>query len=94
MMKNRTKYSARLHALARDCGVSVTRVAEVERRLAALPMETFLAHLFAPGEVVYDAGTDLWIARNKRHRGPGFGFIAIRRDKSYFTGVIPAESLQ
>lgn len=93
-MKNRDERSKHLRKLARECGVSVSQVTALERQLAAMPMETFLARVFGPGEVVYDAATDLWIARDKKHRGPGFGFIAIRRDKSCFTGVIPTESLQ
>jgi len=83
-----------LRDLARQCGVSMRQLKTLERRLAAMPMETFLARVFGPGEVVYDAATDLWIARDKNHRGPGFGFIAIHRDKSCFTGVVPAELLQ
>lgn len=93
-MKNRDKRSKHLRKLAREYGVSVSQVAALEQRLAAMPMETFLARVFGPGKVVYDPATDLWIARDKKHRGPGFGFIAIRRGKSCFTGVIPTESLQ
>jgi hypothetical protein len=59
-----------------------------------MPIETFIEVVFAPEDVVYDALADLWIARNKRHRGQGFGFIAFRHDKSNFEGVIPVEILQ
>ena len=47
-----------------------------------------------PGKAVYDAGEDLWIVADPKHTGPGFGFIAVRSDKSFFTGVVPARVFQ
>lgn len=75
-------------------GTSVENMREVERRLRAMPMDRFLDAVFGPGQAAYDSTTDLWIVAHPRHVGPGFGFIAIRRDKSFFCGVIPPEALQ
>ena len=49
----------------------------------------FLDALFGPGIAVYDPEADLWIAPDPKYSGPGFGFIAVRPDKSFFTGVVP-----
>lgn len=75
--------------LARACGVRVEDIQEVETALRAMPMEKFLDGVFGPGKAFYDPEADLWIVPNERHIGPGFGFIAVRPDKSYFTGVVP-----
>lgn len=72
---------------ARHYGVSVSTLAELERRLMEMPMELFLERLFGPGTAVYEPSTDLWIAPDPFHRGAGFGFIAVRRDKSSFKGI-------
>jgi hypothetical protein len=79
---------------ARRYGVSVRELREVEDALRAMPMELFLDRLFGPGRAVYDPAADLWIVPDPKHSGPGFGFIAVRRDKSFFTGVIPEAKLQ
>jgi len=79
---------------ADELGTSVENMREVEDRLRAMPMDRFLDAVFGPGNAVYDASTDLWIAAHPRYAGPGFGFMAIRRDKSFFRGVIPPEALQ
>ena len=80
--------------LARKCGVSVKDIQEVEDRLRAMPMEQFLDGVFGPGKAIYDEQADLWIVTDPKHKGPGFGFIAVRPDKSFFTGVIPLWVLQ
>ena len=49
---------------------------------------------YYPGKAIYDAGEDLWIVADPKHTGPGFGFIAVRSDKSFFTGVVPARVFQ
>jgi hypothetical protein len=79
---------------ARELGVSVRELREAEERLRAMPMDRFLEALFGRNGAVYDRASDLWIARDPRYSGPGFGFMAIRRDKSFFRGVIPPEALQ
>ena len=80
---------------AREMGVSVDDLRELEERLRLMPMERFLVMCFGPDpEVVYDADADLWIAPDPEHTGTGFGFMAIRRDKSFFKGVIPPEVCQ
>ena len=80
--------------LARQCGVSVKDIQEVESRLRDMPMERFLDGVFGSGKAIYDAGEDLWIVADPKHTGPGFGFIAVRSDKSFFTGVVPARVFQ
>ena len=79
---------------ARKYGVCVRELREVEAALRAMPMQLFLDRLFGAGEAVYDPEADLWIVRDPKHTGPGFGFIAVRPDKSFFTGIIPQAKLQ
>jgi hypothetical protein len=79
---------------AEELGTSVEDMRQVEDGLRAMPMDRFLDALFGSGNAAYDASADLWIAVNPNHTGPGFGFMAIRRDKSFFCGVIPPEALQ
>jgi hypothetical protein len=79
---------------ARELGVSVAELREVEARLRAMPMQDFLDSLFGPGRYTYDPVADLWIVADRHYDGPGFGFMAIRRDKSFFRGVIPPKALQ
>lgn len=79
---------------ARELGTTVKKMRVLEARLRAMPMNLFLDRVFGPGKATYDPRADLWIAANPRHTGPGFGFIAIRRDKSCFCGVIPPGALQ
>jgi hypothetical protein len=79
---------------AQDLGTSVEDMRAVENRLRAMPMDRFLNAVFGPGNAIYDESADLWIAANPKHTGPGFGFMAIRRDKSFFSGVIPPKALQ
>jgi hypothetical protein len=79
---------------AREFGVSVRELREIEERLRALPMDRFLQALFGPNGAVYDSASDLWIAPDQKYSGPGFGFMAIRRDRSFLRGVISLEALQ
>jgi hypothetical protein len=79
---------------AREYGTTVKKLREVEARLRAMPMDLFLDGVFGPGKAVYDPGTDLWIVADPKHTGPGFGFIAVRRDKSWFCGVVQPDVLQ
>jgi hypothetical protein len=80
--------------LARKFGISVRELRTLEDALRAMPMEVFLDRLFGPDQAVYDPHENLWIVRDPKHRGPGFGFIAVRPDNSFFTGVVPAAELQ
>lgn len=71
----------------------------LDAKLRNMPMEETLVLMFgreavAGGQVVYDEAQDLWIAPNPRHVGDGFGFVAVRRDKSWFCGVVPAGKFQ
>ena len=75
--------------LARTCGVRVKDIQGIEAALRAMPMEKFLDGVFGPGKAFYDPEADLWIVPDERHKGPGFGFTAVRPDKSFFTGVVP-----
>jgi len=81
--------------MARRMGIGVAELRELEDRLRQLPIDKFLEACFGPDhQAVYDTEDDLWIAPNPRYAGPGFGFMAIRRDRSFFTGVIPPEVFQ
>lgn len=79
---------------AREYGTTVRKLREVEAGLRAIPMDLFLDRLFGPGKAVYDPGTDLWIVADPKYKGPGFGFIAVRRDKTWFCGVVQPDALQ
>ncbi len=79
---------------AREAGISVEEVRAIEERLCAMPMERFLDRLFGPGRWVHDPEANLWIGADPHHRGPGFGFMAIREDRSFFTGVVPEKAFQ
>jgi len=83
-----------LRRFAREAGVSIKQVRELNERLRAMPMEQFLDALFGPGNWFYDPAAHLWIAPDPKHCGPGFEFVAIREDKSHFCGVIPQEAFQ
>jgi len=47
----------------------------------------FMNKLFGEGNWLFDEAENLYIAANPKHQGPGFGFIAVRPDGSFFTGV-------
>jgi hypothetical protein len=49
--------------------------------------------LFGAGQWQHDEAEQLYIARNPKYSGPGFGFIAVRHDGSFFTGVRPVDVL-
>jgi hypothetical protein len=83
-----------LRRFARVAGVSIKQARELDERLRAMPMERFLDALFGSGNWFYDPSAHLWIGPNSNHQGQGFGFMAIREDKSYFCGVIPQGAFQ
>lgn len=62
--------------------------------LRTMPLRDALDAIFGPGKAVYDAEADVWIVANPRHAGPGFGFIAVRPDGSWFAGVVPVRHAQ
>lgn len=81
---------ASLCALARRHGVTYEEACRIEEGLRAIPMERFLEGCFGPDHgAFYDAGEDLWIVPDRSRPGPGFAFTAVRRDRSWFTGVVP-----
>ena len=79
---------------AREAGVSVAEIQALEDCLRAMPMERFLDEVFGPGRWFHDPAANLWIGPDRKHRGPGFGFMAIREDKSFFSGVVPERVFQ
>lgn len=82
-------------AFAEKAGRSVEEVRALEAALREVPMERLLAELYGPDHgAFYDEGEDLWIVPDRRHHGPGFGFIAIRSDRSWFAGVVKPEAFQ
>ena len=60
----------------------------------AKDIPAFMDKLFGKGNWSYDEGEQLYIARDPKYQGPDFGFIAVRPDGSFFTGVRPKNVLQ
>jgi hypothetical protein len=54
----------------------------------------FMDKLFGVGQWRYDDVEKLYIARDPKYVGPGFGFIAVQLDGKFFTGVRPGDVLQ
>lgn len=54
----------------------------------------FMDKLFGPGNWQFDEAEKLYIARDPKYSGRGFGFVAVRQDGTYFTGVRPVDVLQ
>lgn len=57
-------------------------------------MPRFMNTLFGEGNWLFDEVDNLYIAATPKHQGPGFGFIAVRPDGSFFTGVRPQAVVQ
>lgn len=72
---------------ASELGTTVEILREAEDRLGVSSMEKFLDEEFAPGKTFYDPEGDLWFVTDPEHKGPGYGFIVTRRDKSTFRFV-------
>jgi hypothetical protein len=86
---------ASLCEFARRHGVSVEDARRIEDGLRAIPMERFLEGCFGSDHgAFYDAHADLWIVPDRTYQGPGFAFMAVRSDRSWFKGVVPAEAFQ
>ncbi|GAB7536955.1 hypothetical protein [Burkholderia sp. 3C] len=60
----------------------------------AKDIPAFMDKLFGRGNWKYDEAESLYVARDPSYSGPGFGFVAVRPDGSYFTGVRPDDVLQ
>lgn len=81
---------AERRAFAESSGRSVEDIKALEDALREVPIEHLIERLYGPDHgAFYDKGEDLWIVPDPKHRGPGFGFIAIRSDRSWFGGVVP-----
>jgi len=86
---------AEQRAFAESSGRSVEDIRALEDALREVPIEHFLEELYGPDHgAFYDEGEDLWIVPDRKHKGPGFGFIAIRSDRSWFAGVVSPEAFQ
>lgn len=57
-------------------------------------MPAFMDKLVGKGNWRFDEAEQLYITRNPKYQGPDFGFIAVRPDGSYFTGVRSKDVLQ
>lgn len=64
-------------------------IAEITKDIPA-----FMDKLFGKGNWSYDEAEQLYISRDPNYQGPDFGFIAVRPDGSFFTGVRPNDALQ
>jgi len=81
---------AERRAYAESSSKSVEEIRALEDALRKVPREHLIEQLYGPDHgAFYDAGEDLWIVPDPKHQGPGFGFIAIRSDRSWFGGVVP-----
>ena len=86
---------AERRAYADASGKSIEEIRALEDALCKVPREHLIEQLYGPDHgALYDAGEDLWIVPNPKHKGPGFGFIAIRSDRSWFGGVVPPKVFQ
>jgi hypothetical protein len=86
---------AERRTFAEDSGRSVEEIRALEDALREVPREYLIEQLYGPDHgAFYDEGEDLWIVPDPKHRGPGFGFIAIRSDRSWFGGVVPPGAFQ
>ena len=86
---------AERRAYADASGKSIEEIRALEDALRKVPREHLIEQLYGPDHgAFYDAGEDLWIVPNPKHKGPGFGFIAIRSDRSWFGGVVPPKVFQ
>ena len=86
---------AERRAFAESSGKSIEEIRALEEALRKVPREYLIEQLYGPDHgAFYDEGEDLWIVPDPKHRGPGFGFIAIRSDRSWFGGVVPPGAFQ
>ncbi len=93
--RSHEEQEASLHAFACRHGMPVEKARRIEAALRKIPIERFLEGCFGPDHgAFHDAGEDLWIVPDRSYQGPGFAFMAIRSDRSWFTGVVPAEVFQ
>ncbi|PCD57980.1 hypothetical protein CN645_31040 [Burkholderia sp. IDO3] len=60
----------------------------------AKDIPAFMDRLFGAGNWQFDEAENLYITCDPKYSGPGFGFIAVRPDGTYFTGVRPLDVLQ
>lgn len=72
-------------------GVSLDEARAINDSIRDMPMDVFCDGIFGKGNWTHDSGQNLWIAKNPQHRGEGYGYIAVRPDKTWFTGVIPSD---
>lgn len=46
--------------------------------------------IFGCGTWIYDDAEDLWVAKNRSHKGPGSSFFVMRRGGDWWTTTMPA----
>ena len=56
-------------------------------------MGRFLDAALGVGNYAYDPTEDVWVSPNKDDKGPGRGFIVVKRGGDWFTAVLPDEAL-
>jgi hypothetical protein len=64
-------------------------IAEIQKDIPA-----FMDKVFGKGNWIHDEAEQLYIAPDPNYKGTDFGFIAVRPDGSFFTGVRPKDVLQ
>jgi hypothetical protein len=93
--RSAAEQEAERRAFAGEAGTSVDDIQAIEEALRKTPINYLLEELYGPDHgAFYDEGEDLWIVPDTKHVGPGFGFIALRSDRSWFAGVVNPKAFQ
>lgn len=93
--RSQAQKQAERQSCADACGRSMEEIRALEDALREVAREYLIEQLYGRDHgAFYDAGEDLWIVPDPKHRGPGFGFIAIHSDRSWFAGVVPPGAFQ
>lgn len=72
-------------------GISSEEARAISDSIRDMPMDVFCDGIFGKGNWTHDVEENLWITKNPQHRGEGYGYIAVRPDKTWFTGVVPTD---
>jgi hypothetical protein len=70
-------------------GISFEEARALSDSIRDMPMDAFCDDMFGKGNWTHDSERGLWVTKNPHHQGEGYGYIAVRPDKTWFTGVVP-----